>query len=87
MSMSHSSAPPDGREVSTTHTLLLTKSDSVTVILPGEKEAVAAVRVCVCVCGGEIFVWPYRITQTYANVARVDQFTTIKWQNRKYTRS
>ena len=58
MSMSHSSAPPDGREVSTTHTLLLTKSDSVTVTLPGEKEAVAAVRVCVC--GGEIFERPQR---------------------------
>ena len=50
MSMSHSSAPPDGREVSTTHTLLLTKSDSVTVTLPGEKEAIAAVSVCACVC-------------------------------------
>ncbi len=51
MSMSHSSAPPAGREVSTTHTLLLTKSDSVTVTLPGEKEAIAAVSVHVGVEG------------------------------------
>ncbi len=53
MSMSHSSAPPAGREVSTIHTLLLTKSDSVTDTLPGEKEAVAAV--CIYVEGRYLY--------------------------------
>ena len=52
MSISHSSAPPAGREVSSMHKLPLTKSDSVTVMLPGEKEAIAAV--CVWVGGGEL---------------------------------
>ncbi len=51
MSTSHSSEPLSGREVSSTHKLPLTKSDSVTVILPEEKMAIATVCVCVvCVC-------------------------------------
>ncbi len=48
MSMSHSREPLAGREVSFMHTVPLTKSDSVTVMVPGEKVAIATV----CVWGG-----------------------------------
>ncbi len=47
MSMSHSSEPLAGREVSSMHKVPLTKSDSVTVMVPGEKVAIATVCVCV----------------------------------------
>ncbi len=52
MSMSHSSEPLAGREVSSMHKVPLTKSDSVTVMVPGEKVAIATVCVHVCVWRG-----------------------------------
>ncbi len=52
MSMSHSREPLAGREVSSMHKVPLTKSDSVTVMVPGEKVAIATV----CVGGGGRFL-------------------------------